>query len=86
MKEVTIDDAIEFLNQLLELDPHAIDDLVNHRVLCNTRITDSKVITTPTGYLGILGILNGLFGEENCYIAAKANPDGSIVKFVRTDK
>lgn len=63
---VTLDEAIEYLNELIKLDRVAMAALVANRVPCNQGLADhptAQVCAQHGGYLvGMLGILNGLFG------------------------
>jgi hypothetical protein len=63
---VSLQDAIAYLNDLIELDAAAIVALINQRVPCNRQLAEHEtcqVYKTDDGYVvGLLGILNGLFG------------------------
>ena len=63
---VTPEDAVAYLNQLLELDRPAVAALVSNRVPCNEALADHptcQVGVQHGGYhVGFLGLLNGLFG------------------------
>ena len=63
---VTLDEAIEYLNELIETDRVSIAALIANRVPCNQQLADHptvQVYAQHGGYLvGMLGILNGLFG------------------------
>lgn len=82
----------ELLNEALRLDPDAIDALFRHRVPCNESLAahpSIQVTTEPT--VGLLGLLNGLFGIQP---ATDLHPgfgpisavvaQGRIVEFVTT--
>jgi len=68
---VTIDDTIEFLNHLLQVDPTALYALVESRVHCNealalhptVQVCDYGSESGPK--VGLLGLLNGIFGTES---------------------
>jgi hypothetical protein len=71
---ITLDEVIDFLNNAVELDPDAIDTLVETRVVCNSRLATHPTIQvtsdenndgTPIYSVGFLGILNGLFGVDD---------------------
>lgn len=60
--------TISFLNSLVELDKIAVSELVDSRVLCNSKLADHPTVqvrgygpVTPS--VGLLGILNGLCGS-----------------------
>jgi hypothetical protein len=64
---VTVKEAVDLLNELLEIDYDAIYALINNRVSCNESLADHEtvVVWQPEGEgptVGVLGILNGLFG------------------------
>lgn len=88
---VRIDETIDLLNSLLEADRKAITELFHHRVSCNVIIAEHptvQVIEDKDGYkVGIMGVLNGLFGMDdmsNAAIAYEYNKDTKeIIKFVR---
>lgn len=63
------DDLIEFLNELLALDPVAISNLVGNRVTCNEALAHHPSVQVRGEYgergvytVGLLGILNGYCG------------------------
>lgn len=63
---VTIDDVIELLNDAFTKDPEAMNDLALSRVTCNEVLADHPTIQVGkfgNEYkVGIIGILNGIFG------------------------
>jgi len=73
---VTVTDAVELLNAAAEADPDAIGRLMNHREWCTgnllsvrgVQIMADPVPGKPGEYtntrIGILGLLNGIFGED----------------------
>ncbi len=94
---LTVDAAISLLNEILEIDPQALSQLIEHRVPCNAELGDHPTVQV-TGYksletltVGLLGILNGLFGvDEEGWgaIAARYEDDDltRVVEFIRSDK
>ena len=89
---VSVDDAIDFLNELLRIDPIATNSLFSAVAPCNDEVVNHptiQVMTVHTGglyMLRLMGVLNGLFGcdgEKVGYIAAFYN-NGQIEKFLRT--
>lgn len=67
--KVSIQDVINLLNDIHLKDPDAANDLLNARVRCNEEIanhSDIQVGEDEEGFpvVGILGILNGLFGVD----------------------
>jgi len=66
-QSITIDDAINFLNELIALDEDAMTELVNQRVICNEGVAFHPTVQVGINenreyIVGIVGILNGLFG------------------------
>lgn len=66
-ESITPDEAIELLNSAIKADKAAIDNLVNARVACNLELADHPTIQVGCYggkgcNVGLLGILNGLFG------------------------
>lgn len=63
---VTVDDAIKLLNELLELDRPAVATLIANHVPCNLALADHETVQCAAQHggfrVGMLGILNGLFG------------------------
>lgn len=89
--EVTIDQVISFLNETLALDADAVSRLIEARVGCNGAVATHptiQVVSQPDGtVVGILGILNGMFGVDEYGagpIAAICEDDGRVVRFERT--
>ena len=86
---VTIDDAIAYLNELIELDRPAMAALIANRVPCNKALADhptAQVGQRHGGFsIGMLGILNGLFGvDENDWgFITFVFEDGNLQKVVR---
>jgi len=68
---VTIDETIGFLNKLISVDSEAVHDLVETRVPCNEEFANHPTVQVVSGQsgqeaqVGLLGILNGLFGIDN---------------------
>jgi len=67
---VSLDETIAYLNELIKTDRVAMAALIANRVPCNQALADHPTVQVNAqhgGYLvGMLGILNGLFGiHEN---------------------
>ena len=94
MKKVTAEDAVALLNEAVKLDPEAMHALVASRVPCNDEFADHPTIQVldldrkgNKPVVGLLGILNGLFGiRENGqgYLAASVDDDGKLTGFMLT--
>jgi len=88
-----LDETIDFLNQLFEIDPNALAALIANRVPCNQGMADHPAVQVGKqngGYhVGMLGILNGLFGtDERGYGAIMAvfdSDSGDLLRFKHTD-
>ena len=73
-KSVTVDEACAFLNAVMEQDPYAMRSLVENREpfpvgtldhvpgLQGRRVSDGEAVND---YVGLIGIINGLFGETD---------------------
>jgi hypothetical protein len=66
----TIEHALYYLNELIKLDPDAMHALVETRHPCNEALADhptTQVIENSDGTtsVGLVGILNGLFGVDD---------------------
>lgn len=63
---VTVDDVIELLNDAFAKDPEAMNQLAQARVVCNDALADHSTIQVGQFggeyKVGIIGILNGIFG------------------------
>ena len=94
--EVTIDQVLEVLNEAVKADRHAMHALVNMHVRCNRNLLEHPTIecgktTGGLAYVGLLGILNGLFGVYDSGELAGRGPicavvDGADGKLVRLDR
>ena len=67
MKSITVHDAVRVLGEAFEADPKAMAELVEARASCNERLASHPTIQVyeneyQTCEVGLLGILNGLFG------------------------
>lgn len=68
-ESIRIEEVVSLLNDLLAMDPHTISAIVSLRLSCNEHIANH--LTVQVGRLGgshfvvgVLGILNGLFGVD----------------------
>ena len=86
---ITICDAINALNTMVEADREAIENLLNYRVECNEAMADHPTVQVMADNhkfkVGLLGIINGIFGAKDGigYIAFEYE-DGKLVRFVPT--
>lgn len=91
MKEsITIDETIDYLNDLIEKDP-SIRHLLDIRIHCNEETYNHPTVQVGLHgsiyMVGFIGIINGLFGVHNNGTGAIAADmdNGQIIKFVKTD-
>lgn len=68
-EQVTLDELITFLNELIKLDPNAMTSLFSNRPECNMAMADHPTVQVGTQTIvpeqhtiSVLGVLNGLFG------------------------
>ncbi len=95
--EVTVEQVVEVLNQALKADDVALTDLIQTRVACNKKLAGHSSIQVGLApgcnpedknlfyEVGILGLLNGLFGvDENQWgaVAAEMDKAGHVHRFV----
>ena len=86
---MSVDDAIAYLNELIELDRPAIAALIANRVPCNQVLADHPTAQCGARHggftIGMLGVLNGLFGvddDKRGYITFVFE-DGNLQKVIR---
>jgi len=94
-ESVTINDVVLYLNELLDIDKDALSRLITEkRSRCNKALADhSTVIASDEGggvfTVGLMGILNGLFGINEFgrgVLAARFKSErGDLVGFLRRD-
>ena len=90
-ESITIQDVCDLLNEMLKLDPKATKCLAQNKVSCNRSIAEHpsiQVSETDQGYyVGMVGILNGLFGTGTDNMGAicyKLDDGGNIEGFMPT--
>ena len=83
-RKVSVDQTVIFLNELLKIDPETIQSLVESRVPCGNKLAHHPsvqvMIKDDQAMVGLLGILNGLFGREKQgigQIVAEVDADGN---------
>lgn len=89
----TPEEAIEVLNRIHEADPAVMPALIALRVPCNDAVSDDPTVQVRGGdgpnTVGILGVLNGVFGchpdTAKGYIGAEFSNDNVLMGFVLTD-
>ncbi len=96
MSDQHINDTIDYLNDILRVDPKAITALIKHRVPCKKELGSHRQLQAaglPDGgfEVGMLGVINGIFGTIQRgprtgwgFITAVFNDNGTLVYFMRT--
>ena len=89
--KITIDEALEYLNSLIDADREAINELIfNKKVSCNEMLENhpSCQVGGKVGdaTVGLLGILSGLFGVDDNNCGAIAVKTDGCLKFIRYNK
>jgi hypothetical protein len=79
-------DICEFLNELVNLDRNAVQQLVAQRVPCNEGIVNHPTAQVPmdeelSPCIGLLGVLNGLVGG-GYIVAVYDNDNGQLQYFL----
>jgi len=89
---VSIDEVIGLLNELIEIDKPAIAAIIANRVPCNQVMADHPTVQVGAQnggfHVGMLGILNGIFGADDKgwgAIAFEFDDDGNLNRVVRRD-
>lgn len=85
-------DVLNLLNELVEIDRDAMLKLLHSRVTFKEQMRDHPTVQMMIGQdgpsVGLLGILNGLFGVDengNGPFCAVVDKDGQLIGFFRTD-
>jgi hypothetical protein len=87
----SIDNVIDYLNEILATDRPAIAALMANRVPCNEQLAEHPTVQVQPqhgGYhVGLLGIINGMFGVDDLShgLITIVFEDGNLLKFARTD-
>ena len=86
-----INNAIEVLNRIHQSDSRVLPRLIGYRIGCNAVLAADPTVQvgkTPLGWeVGLLGIINGLFGinaNGSGWITAVFDDDGNLLRFQRT--
>lgn len=88
---IEVDKVVDYLNNILRIDPSVVDELFLNRVPCSEKLHDNSTAqirkhNNETYSIGVLGIINGLIGigEEKQYgpIAMVIDEDDEVLEFV----
>ena len=89
MHILTPEQALKTLNEALKADPVAINELFKHRAQCNEELANHPTIQVrdypdgePTS-IGMLGLINGIFGIAHDYGFIQAEVDTETRQIVR---
>lgn len=89
----TVDQAVEILNRIHAADSTVLPALIEHRVACNEQLATDPTVQVRgrvgEAEVGLLGIINGLFGvDDNSrgFIGAEYDTDHRLTGFVRLDR
>ena len=67
-KSITVDEAIDYLNNLLQTDEKAIKLLCLDRVECNNELAEHSrcfvELKNNKNSVGLLGVINGMFASD----------------------
>lgn len=89
MSAPTVDVAVRILNEIHAADPTVLPALIDYRVPCNDILADHPTVQVGGlpgcrgGFVGLLGILNGLFGAgpRGGFIGAVYDDDHQLTHF-----
>ena len=90
-------DAVVVLNRILEADRTAVSELVRTRIRCNEKLADDPTVQvgkfSDVYQVGLLGVVNGLFGVDakswGAIAAVVENPesgDHTVLRFEVREK
>ena len=90
-ESISINEVVDFLNDLLRIDSMAINSLFNLRVGCNKELADHPTVQVGSfgtyPHVGMIGILNGVFGaDESGYGCIFMDIDNGKIKQFRLDE
>jgi len=90
-ESISVEEVIDFFNSLYEYDSKAIKNLIESRVSCNEKMANHPTIqvsdeNNDANYkVGLLGIINGLFGIDSIGYGPIAVED-DLSKFIRVER
>lgn len=87
-KQALAKDVVDYLNELMGIDPILMHALIETRLSCNQALSDHSTVqvggTVGSPTVGLLGILNGLVGvrdDQWGYITAVYEEAGKLTHF-----
>jgi len=91
-KQVLAKDVVDYLNELMSIDPTLMHALIETRIPCNQALVDHPMVqvggTDEAPAAGLLGILNGFVGvreeDRRGYITAVYEEAGKLASFMVT--
>lgn len=84
-EKITIQETVEFLNEILKIDPVAVTALFSLRTVCNKKLADHETVQVANlskdyCQVGMIGVLNGLFGiDEHGWGHIAADCDNGMI-------
>lgn len=83
-EKVTIQEVVDFLDELLKVDQAAITALFSMRTACNKKLAEHETVQVggQGNYyqVGMIGVFNGLFGiDEHGWGHIAANYDNGVI-------
>ncbi len=98
-EQVSIDDVIVFLNELIELDKDMVVELLIKRIPCNKAIAEHPTVQVFCDVelsgqsfknvysVGMMGIINGLFGanRQGAGLIRYVLGDEGLIRFERNE-
>lgn len=88
--EISAQYIVDFLNELLRIDKFAITDLVSERISVNKELANHPTVQVQelvkgVQEIGLLGIINGMFGMEGdlCAIEAVMDEKTEVIREFR---
>jgi len=72
-KSINVSEVVDLLNEINQIDPSVLPQLVKSRMRCNTSLAEHETVQVGEfedangkfNAVGFLGILNGFFGIDN---------------------
>jgi hypothetical protein len=92
-KSITAEDVCRLLNEFLDADPKCANALLSHRIKCNKKIANHRTIQVQQfgrqryPRVGIIGLLNGMFGirkDGRGALCADIGKNGKFIYFKPT--